>query len=224
MNVKKIILAAMLVSSMTIGLMGCSTINDGKNDNTEKADKDTNDVIAEEQKENVDDNKPVANSTNKLEDNNKSSQDSTKKGGDVAQEKPVASNDNIKDKVCSENNITEKIKNYIINDQENKPEAQKIKWSKTFLDQVDIESLYKKYIANAGKTDDLESFANYMNLNAPIYSGWEDLFKKDLYDAYGEKVVRLEPLKDNLYQAYIVKEGSEVPYVVVSSRTGYFHG
>lgn len=63
-----------------------------------------------------------------------------------------------------------------------------------------------------------------MTLNAPISNEWKDLFEKDLYDTYGEKVVRLEPLKDDLYQAYVVKDGSEVPYVVVSSKTGYFHG
>ena len=144
--------------------------------------------------------------------------------GDTSQEKPFSPNDNIKDKVYSEDNITEKIKNYIINGQEYKPEAQKIKWSKTFLNRVDIESLYKQYIDNGGQADDLESFANYMTLNTPIPSDWKDLFEKDLYDKYGEKVVKLEHLNDDLYQAYIVKDGSEIPYVVVSSRTGYFHG
>lgn len=164
-------------------------------------------------------------STNKLEDdNNKSSQISTKNYSDTSQEKQLSPDDSMKDKVSSENNIAEKIKNYIINDQENKPEARKIKWSKTFLNRVDIEGLYKQYIANGGNADDLESFASYMTLNAPVQSDWKDLFKKDLYDTYGEKVVRLEPLEDDLYQAYVVKEGSEVPYVVVSSRTGYFHG
>lgn len=164
-------------------------------------------------------------STNKLEDNNnKPSQTSTQNDGDTSQEKQLSPDDNMKDKVSLENNITEKIKNYIINGQENKSEAQKIKWSKTFLNGVDIESLYKQYISNGGNADDLESFASYMTLNAPVQSDWKDLFKKDLYDAYGEKVVRLEPLEDDLYQAYVVKEGSEVPYVVVSSRTGYFHG
>lgn len=63
-----------------------------------------------------------------------------------------------------------------------------------------------------------------MTLNAPISSNWEKLFEKDLYDIYGEKVVRLEHLEDDLYQAYIKKDGAEIPYVVVSSRTGYFHG
>ena len=166
-----------------------------------------------------------SNSTNNLDDNNnKSSQASTKNHSDTSQEKQSTSKDNLKDKVSSEHNVTQKIKNYIINGQENKPEAQKIKWSKTFLNQVDIESLYKQYIANGGHADDLESFASYMTLNAPIPNNWKEIFKKDLYDTYGEKVVRIEPLKGDLYQAYVVKDGSEVPYVVVSSRTGYFHG
>ncbi|BCZ45864.1 hypothetical protein psyc5s11_19310 [Clostridium gelidum] len=164
-------------------------------------------------------------STNKLEDNNnESSQTVTRNYGDTSKEKQLSSGDSKKDKVSSEENITEKIKNYIISGQENKPEAQKIKWSKTFLNTVDIKGLYKQYIANGGHIDDLESFASYMTLNAPVQRDWKNLFSKDLYDTYGEKVVRLEHLKDDLYQAYIVKEGLEIPYVVVSARTGYFHG
>ncbi|MFT8313725.1 MAG: hypothetical protein ABF633_05645 [Clostridium sp.] len=137
-----------------------------------------------------------------VSNNNKPSQASTKNYGDIS--------------------LT--IKNYILNGQGNKSEALKYKWSPTFLNRVDIESLYKQYIANGGHADDLESFANYMTLNAPIPSDWKDLFEKDLYDKYGVKVVRLEHLNDDLYQAYIEKDGSEIPYVVVSSRTGYFHG
>lgn len=131
---------------------------------------------------------------------------------------------NKEDKAYLEQDIAEKVKNYIINGQGDKPEAEKIKWSKAFLDRVDIEGLYKKYIANGGNADDLESFARYMTLNAPIPRDWQELFKKDLYNTYGEKVVKLEHLKDDLYQAYIIKNGSQVPYVVVSSRTGYYHG
>lgn len=60
--------------------------------------------------------------------------------------------------------------------------------------------------------------------NAPIPSDWKNMFETDLYKAYGQKVVRLEHLEDVLYQAYIIYDGKETPYVVVSSRTGYFHG
>lgn len=120
--------------------------------------------------------------------------------------------------------ISEKVKNYIINGQSNKSEAEKIKWSKTFLNEVDIKSLYDQYISTGGNANDLEKFASYMTLNAPIVNNWEELFKKDLYDIYGEKVVRLKHLENDLYEAYIKKDGAEVPYVVVSARTGYFHG
>ncbi|OOM69432.1 hypothetical protein [Clostridium sp. BL-8] len=167
----------------------------------------------------------VSKGTNKLDDNtNNSSQSSTKSSGDKSEEKQISSDDNTKDEAYSEQNISEKVKEYIINGQEDKSEAGKIKWSKTFLNRVDIKSLYKQYIANGGNADDVESFAMYITLNAPIQKDWEDLFKKDLYDTYEEKVVKLEPLQDDLYQAYVIKEGKEVPYVVVSARTGYFHG
>ncbi len=183
----------------------------------------------------------TANNTNNLEDNsNKPSQTSIQNNDDSTKEKQVSSNDrmkensednakgksetNNKDRANSEQNITEKVKNYILSGQENKSEAQKIKWSKTFLDKVDIESLYKKYIDSGGKGDNVENFAIYMTKNAPVLSNWKELFEKDLYDNYGEKVARLEPLGNDLYQAYVIKEGKEVPYVVVSARTGYFHG
>ncbi|MGL5381520.1 MAG: hypothetical protein ACRDBA_16520 [Clostridium sp.] len=48
--------------------------------------------------------------------------------------------------------------------------------------------------------------------------------KQDLYDTYRQKIVRLEHLEDVSYEAYINIDGKEVPYVVVSARTGYFHG
>ncbi|MBS5883955.1 hypothetical protein [Clostridium sp.] len=128
------------------------------------------------------------------------------------------------DEMIVNEDISEKVKYYIINGQSNKSEAEKIKWSKTFLNEVDIKSLYDQYISTGGNADDLEKFASYMTLNAPIINNWEELFKKDLYDIYGEKVVRLEHLENDMYEAYIKKDGAEVPYVVVSARTGYFHG
>lgn len=201
MNIKKIILAVMLVSSIAIGTMGCSNNNDignSKNDNIEN--KDTSEVTPEDEKKNADDDKTISdssNNTDKLEEDNTSG---------------------------SDDNITKEIKNYIINGQENKSEAEKIKWSEIFLDRVDMESLYKEYLTNGGSSKDLESFANYITHNASIPSDWKDLFEKDLFDKYSEKVVRLEPLGDDLYQAYVVIDDAEKPYVVVSSRTGYFHG
>ncbi|MBL4938047.1 Ig-like domain-containing protein [Clostridium sp. YIM B02515] len=124
----------------------------------------------------------------------------------------------------SEQNISEKVKEYIINGQGDKPEAGKLQWSKTFLNSVDIVSLYKKYKAGGGNGQDLESFAKYMTMNASIPNNWKEIFEKDLYNTYGKKVTRLEFLGGDMYQAYIDYNGSEVPYVAVSSRTGYFHG
>ncbi|MDT8716922.1 hypothetical protein IAI10_09655 [Clostridium sp. 19966] len=184
-------------------------------------------------------------STNSVSESNKQTQVSAQNQDSNSQEKTETSNDNASaDKTVSNNtpsqnsaqgsegkaktdstqNIAEKVKDYIINGQEAKPSAEKYNWSKTFLDQVDVNSLYKKYAANGGNTNDVESFAKYITLNAPVPSNWQDLFKKDLKDAYGEDVTKLEPLQDDLYQAYVKKNDSEVPFVVVSSRTGYFHG
>ena len=63
-----------------------------------------------------------------------------------------------------------------------------------------------------------------LTLNAPILNDWKKLFERDLYNIYGQKVTKLEPLDNDLYQAYVNIDGKDVPYVVVSARTGYFHG
>lgn len=70
----------------------------------------------------------------------------------------------------------------------------------------------------------MENFSKYITLNAPILTDWEKLFENDFYTRFGEKVVRLDHIEGDLYQAYINRDGIEIPYVVVSSRTGYFHG
>lgn len=158
-------------------------------------------------------------SNSNLEENDSNKEVSTEDLDDVSKDNEELVNDSgILD------NISEEVKNYIINGQVNKPEAQKLKWSETFLNEVDIESLYNQYLASGGDGENIEEFASYMTLNAPILSNWEDLFKKDLYDAYSEELVKLEQIEGDLYQAYIEKDGKEVAYVVVSSRTGYFHG
>ncbi|MCR3758714.1 hypothetical protein KYB31_06855 [Clostridium felsineum] len=121
-------------------------------------------------------------------------------------------------------NIEKQVKDYILNGQQNLPEAKKIKWSKTFLDKVDINELYSKYIASGGNGKDVRGFAEYITANAPIQSNWKDLFNEDLSSIYGEKAVKLVHLDGDFYQAYVNKDGKEVRFVVVSARTGYFHG
>jgi hypothetical protein len=122
------------------------------------------------------------------------------------------------------NDIAQKTKDYILNGQTDKSEAEKIKWSKTFLDQVNIEDIYQEYLLTGGAEDDIQSFALYLSLNAPIPDNWEELVAIDLLNSYDVEISKLEYLEDDLYQVYVKIEGSEVPYVVVNSRTGYFHG
>lgn len=164
-------------------------------------------------------NNVVDNNSNKAI-NQSSNTNLEEKGKNTASEDSnEASNDSI-----TKEDISEEVRNYILHGQWNKPEAQKIKWSETFINEVDIKSLYDDYLKSGGNGEDLDSFANYITLNAPVPSNWEELFEKDLYNTYGEKVVKLEYLQGDSYQAYVKKDGKEVPYVVVSSRTGYFHG
>lgn len=156
--------------------------------------------------------------TNEVSNSNLEENDNSKDTNEISQSNTNGNSNSLNE------NISEKVKDYIINGQENKSEAQKLKWSKSFLNEVNIEDLYIKYISSGGNGEDIEEFASYMTSNAPILTNWEELFKKDLYDTYNEEVVKLEHLEGDLYQAYVNKGGSEVPFVVVSARTGYFHG
>ena len=186
-----------------------------KNDNDSKGSVDESKGSGKDSTEN----KEIAKSKDSTE-NSTENKDSAKSKG---QADSSIDSSNQKDSY-SDNELKEKVIDYIINGQGDKPDADKIKWSEQFLNKVDIDSLYKQYIANDGTPDDLKNFSLYITLNAPIPSDWGKMFEADLYKTYGQKVVRLEHLEDALYQAYIIYEGKEIPYVVVSSRTGYFHG
>ena len=164
-----------------------------------------------------------------IEDDDK--KDTTENTEDVANENQTESNSNNASEEInkpsdniSEDNISEKVKDYILNGQEDKSEAEKLQWSNAFLNQVDIEALYNQYISEGGNAEDIKKIAEYITTNAPIQDDWEELFKKELFDVYGQEVVKLEHLEGDVYQAYVNIDGSEVPYVTVSARTGYFHG
>ncbi|MDD7795374.1 hypothetical protein [Clostridium sp. 'White wine YQ'] len=197
-NKKSIAIMALVLSLLFVG---CSKIVNKPDANSNESSKNSTSTTSEDSNT----------SKNTTENNNKSKETSTQKA-------PVSSQE-IQD-------ITKKVKDYINGDQGNKPEYQKMHWSKTFLNKADFGTLYKSYLNNGGKKGDVESFAAYITLNAPIQSDWQEMFKKDLYDTYGEKVVRIEKLQGDgdVYQAYIMKDGKEVPYVAVYARTGYFHG
>lgn len=206
---KKIVLGILLC---TMFLSGCSLQN-SNNDNKLPDSKSTE----------------VAAQSNDIPEPKASTQDSSDASkqnstNGASNQKTKSSKDSIKNRTYTEQNISEKVKEYIINGQGDKPEASKIKWSKSFLNKADIVSLYKQYVAKSGNSQDLAKFAAYMTSNAPILNDWQKLFEKDLNDIYEEKVVGLEHLNKDLYQAYVKKNNKEVPYVVVSARTGYFHG
>ena len=52
----------------------------------------------------------------------------------------------------------------------------------------------------------------------------QEIFEEEINSIYGEKISKVEYLEGDLYTAYVVKDGKEVPYVTVNARTGYFHG
>lgn len=210
MKNKKITL--IIVMTLSIGILVSCTKDSKENQNS---------VSKTEQNQQIKDNVDKADNADKIDSG--SSANNTEDGKDNATQSTQDAQSPSGNKVIVKD-ISEKVKDYIINGQGDKPEALKLKWSNEFLNKIDIENLYTNYMENGGESEDIERFAEYITLNAPILNGWEELFKKNLFDVYGEEVVKLEHLEGDLYQAYISKNGSEVPYVVVSARTGYFHG
>ena len=236
----------LLIVMLSIIIIGC---NNAKIDNTNTDKKDVSKTSEKSQTSNnveksiKDENKKNSNDSKDSVDGSKGSGEDSTENKEIAKSKDPTeisneNKDSVKSKGQAENSVDssnqknspsddslkEKVIDYIINGQGDKPDADKIKWSEQFLNKVDIDTLYKQYIANGGTPDDLKDFSLYITLNAPIPSDWEKIFEADLYKTYGQEVVRLEHLEDVLYQAYIESNGEEIPYVVVSSRTGYFHG
>lgn len=132
---------------------------------------------------------------------------------------------NNEDKV---DEMSQKVKDYILNVQGDKPEGSKLNWSKEFLEKVNMKNMYEKYIKDGGADGDVEWFAKYITSYAPISNDWEEMFKKDIYNNYKENIVSIKQLDGDLYMGYIkVKERENEyvteEYVIVSARTGFYH-
>ena len=53
---------------------------------------------------------------------------------------------------------------------------------------------------------------------------WKAEFEKSLLDSYDVKPDHYEELENGVYQVYVEIDGKVVPYVVVDSATGDYHG
>lgn len=229
---KKIIICLLF---FTMILTSCFTQKQSNNgEKSSKIDKEASESIKDEE-EKTNDNNANNTSENKLtESSNEVTQDINtdtinNNSNNTSENKLTESSDEVTQDINTNNNtnlndMVVKVKEYILNGQGEKPEGKKINWSNSFLEQVNLKEIYDNYLADGGTASDVEWFAKYITSYAPIPINWEEIFKKDLYEAYGEQVVKLELIEGELYQAYVEKEGKEVPYVVVSARTGYFHG
>jgi ribosomal protein S16 len=91
-----------------------------------------------------------------------------------------------------------------------------------FLDRL---GFIRKGFKTSGAVGDIENYAKYITENAPISDDWHEMMKS-AYKANTndtEEIVRFEYLEDVLYQAYVMRDGVEVPMVVVNARTGWYH-
>jgi hypothetical protein len=60
--------------------------------------------------------------------------------------------------------MAQKVKDFILNGQNDLPEAGKLHWTETFLNLVDMDREYSAYLASGGKADDVEGFAKYISM------------------------------------------------------------
>lgn len=52
-------------------------------------------------------------------------------------------------------------------------------WDARFLDDVDFPRLYDQFLANRGVSDDVESFATFINQTVPLKEGWQEIVRSD---------------------------------------------
>ncbi|MGL5087810.1 MAG: hypothetical protein ACRC68_19205, partial [Clostridium sp.] len=161
-----------------------------------------------------------SNSTNQSSNNTNQSSNNTNQSSNNTTEKTDSSTNND----AKSDEMSKKVKDYILSGQGDKPEALKLKWSKGFLEKVNMKSMYDKYIKDGGTDGDVAWFAKYITLYAPIPNDWEEMFKKDVYDNYKENIVCIKQFEGDLYKGRIIIKGVLTDYVMVSARTGYFHG
>jgi hypothetical protein len=62
------------------------------------------------------------------------------------------------------------------------------------------------------------------NEDTSVDDSWKVDFEKSLLDNYGVKPDHYEELENGVYQVYVEIDGKIVPYVVVDSATGDYHG
>lgn len=91
------------------------------------------------------------------------------------------------------------------------------------LESVDIApSADTDVLSSENTTEDKDTS---MNKDSAIEDdSWKIKFEKSLLDNYGVKPVHYEELETGVYQVYVEIDGKVVPYVVVNSATGDYHG
>lgn len=195
---KKILI---IMGAICLMLCGCSS--DNKNDNADEA-------------------KTVDESSSASDEAKTIDEADSKKETKADDPKKQTSEDNNKKESSTDAKFFSDTKNYILNGQDSS--KQQLFWSPSFLEVVDMEKVYKSYINDGGKSKDTQAFATYLTEHAAAPSNWKELFEKDLMASYSKKTEKYEDLGNGIYQVYVKIDGTVVPYVVVNSHTGWYHG
>ena len=87
---------------------------------------------------------------------------------------------------------------------------------------VDVTSPADTSISSDGDTaEDKDALTNE---DTAADDSWKAEFEKSLLDSYDVKPDHYEELENGVYQVYVEIDGKVVPYVVVDSATGDYHG
>jgi len=111
---------------------------------------------------------------------------------------------------------------FLLHGQDDKTEMERLNWNEGFLNKLDLSALHQQFVDGGGNPEDVENFAIFLTHNAPILDTWQQEFRLQAFTDFQVEITRLEPVGGDDYKAYTVDNGNEVPFAVVSARTGYF--
>jgi len=111
---------------------------------------------------------------------------------------------------------------FLLNGQEEKSELERLNWNESFLNNLDLAAIHQQFVDGGADPDDVENFAVFLTQNAPISENWQQDFKAQMLAQHQVELTRFEPIGGDDFQTFTEQNGAEVPFAIVSSRTGYY--
>ena len=111
---------------------------------------------------------------------------------------------------------------YLLYGQDEKPESERLNWNEGFLHNLDLTALHQQFVDGGADPEDMENFALFLTHNAPILENWEQEFRLQAFTRYQVQISRIESIGGDDFQTYRLENGDEVPFAIVSARTGHY--